>query len=84
MEPQIKDGSLLLVNRLIYKCKKPKVGEIVVFASPLDGKFLCKRIRSYDESEDTCELAGDNIHDSMDSRRFGKIKRKQILGRVII
>jgi signal peptidase I len=36
MQPNLKEGDLVLVNRLVYKFKEPKRGEVIVFRNPLN------------------------------------------------
>jgi signal peptidase I len=45
MEPALRDGQYLLVNKLAYKFSHPRRGDIVVFPSPQDRRrVLIKRI----------------------------------------
>lgn len=85
MLPVLKPGDVVLVNRL----SRPRVGDLVVLknpenerSSPTDKKmFLVKRIHKvYDR---TLYVLGDNTAKSIDSRHFGLVKRKDIIGRVI-
>lgn len=81
MFPSIRPNSLLLVNRLTYVIKKPKVGDIVVVQRQSDKKRIVKRIsRIYDS---TYFVLGDNKRQSTDSRHFGVITDKEIVGKVV-
>ncbi len=82
MEPSLPQGGVLLLNRLVYWFREPKPGEIVIFKH--QNKYLCKRILSQNKNNQTYMAVGDNADDSFDSRNFGSISRKQILGRVIL
>ncbi len=45
MEPTLRDGQYLMVNKLAYRLGDPSRGDIVVFPSPQDGKrALIKRV----------------------------------------
>lgn len=44
MEPKIKTNSLCITNRLAYKIRQPKRGDIVVFEDKSNGVLLIKRI----------------------------------------
>ncbi len=44
MEPTIRIGTRLYVNKAIYHFQKPRRGEIVVFPSPVEKKDLVKRV----------------------------------------
>ena len=72
----------------------PARGDIVVFPSPVDGRLLIKRVagvpgdhvRLFDGREvqvpaDRYFLTGDNRDNSFDSRYWGFVDRRQILGR---
>ena len=79
MEPQIKNGEEVLVTSIIYLFKKPKINDIVAFKE--DKKVLIKRIIRIDG--DKYFVAGDNKNDSLDSKTFGLISKRQILGKII-
>ena len=80
MSPTLHDGQIIFVNRLSYIFKNPKIGEIV--AAKINGKTFIKRITKIDGEK--LFLSGDNEKDSFDSRRFGLISKKEIIGKIII
>lgn len=82
MQPTVKDGTAVLVNRLAYLFKKPKIGDIVVLKRQ---KYIIKRIAAINPSADGEQVfvIGDNKKESVDSRHFGWIKKNNILGKVI-
>lgn len=80
MEPQIKNGNLVLVSNIIYLFKSPKVGDIIAFKN-FDGKILIKKITKKENEKYFVE--GLNEKDSLDSNKFGMISRDLILGKVI-
>ena len=84
MEPNISQGQTVLVSSIPYFFSKPKVGDIVSFKKT--GKVFIKRISGTDPSDDGEKyfVGGDNKKDSMDSRRFGWILKKDIIGKVIL
>jgi signal peptidase I len=71
----------------------PQRGDVVVFFSPRDGMPLLKRIAAVpgDHVEGRNEaipqgkyyVLGDNPSQSLDSREFGLVDRKQIVGRAV-
>ncbi len=81
MQPTISPDQTVLVSGLPYLFIHPKTGDIIACADEESGKVLIKRITKI--TNDGYILSGDNISDSMDSRRLGVIKRKAILGKVI-
>lgn len=78
MEPAFYAGDRLLVLNLNIFLKK---GDVVVLRDPRDGRLVLKRIINVDESG--YFVKGDNEKESTDSRTFGMIDRKDILGKVI-
>lgn len=82
MQPTIKDGTAVLINRLAYLFKKPKIGDIVVLKRQ---KYIIKRIAAINPSADGEQVfvIGDNKKESNDSRHFGWIGKDNILGKVI-
>jgi signal peptidase I len=83
MEPTIKNGESVLASGIPYLFSKPKVGDIVVFRR--GGKVFIKRVVKIDPSSDGDRyfVKGDNEKDSLDSRVFGWIERKDIIGKLI-
>ena len=79
MEPLIKNGNSVLVSGIIYWFKKPKIGDIVAVRK--EGKVFIKRITKIKEK--AYFLEGDNKQDSLDSRKFGYLLSKNIIGKVI-
>lgn len=82
MQPTIKDGTAVLINKLAYLFKKPKIGDIVVLKRQ---KYIIKRIAAINPSADGEQVfvIGDNKKESNDSRHFGWIGKDNILGKVI-
>ncbi len=53
MEPTLSVGHHAIVNRMAYKFKQPKRGDIIVFPSPVQNKDLVKRVIA---------ISGDDVH----------------------
>jgi|SRR5579885_1532557 len=81
MRPTLQTGDVILVNRLTYVFRKPKTGDIVALKDPRDGKILIKRIAKIETNH--YFVLGDNPDYSTDSREFGMIGGREIIGRVI-
>ncbi len=79
MEPTLRDGDVILVNRLAYFLTKPKAGDTV--AIKWEKYYIIKRIKKI--SHGKIFIVGDNKGDSADSRRFGWINKKEIIGKVM-
>lgn len=78
MEPSLSSGQLLVIVKLFQSLKK---GEIVVLKDPRTRCLLVKRIQEINNN--TYYVVGDNKKESTDSRDFGWITRKDIIGKVI-
>ena len=79
MEPSLLNNQIVFASSILFIFSKPKIGDIVVFK--YKNKTYIKRatkINSYKYF-----LEGDNNKDSLDSRKVGWIKRKDIIGKVI-
>lgn len=81
MEPFISSGDVILVNRLSYLFKNPKIGDVVVIKKNNKKKYLVKRIQRIREK--TYFVVGDNKRESIDSRNFGWIRKKDIVGKLL-
>ncbi|MDR1100065.1 MAG: signal peptidase I [Treponema sp.] len=92
MEPAIKNGTLLIVNRLSYglrfpgqqgfliRWSKPKPGEVVVFYTP-SGEIAVKRCET--AVGNSFFVLGDNRLQSFDSRSYGPVPADDIIGKVL-
>ncbi|MDQ3800838.1 MAG: nickel-type superoxide dismutase maturation protease [Acidobacteriota bacterium] len=77
MLPSLKDGDLVLVNPYA----EPKTGDIVLAQHPFQKSVrIIKRIREI-SPEGRYFLVGDNAGESTDSRSFGALSAKDILGK---
>lgn len=81
MMPTLRSGDNVLVNRLYYLLAKPKIGDIVALKDPRDKKILIKRISEIKNGQ--YFVLGDNKTASVDSRTFGWIKKKDIIGKLV-
>lgn len=81
MEPTFKPGEALLVSSIPYLFTQPKVGDVVVIKDPRDARLLLKRIKKIEKGK--FFVSGDNHRASTDSKTFGAIPDKSILGKVL-
>ena len=78
MLPMLKNGDEVLVNEGV----KIEIGDIVIARHPHDEKIeMIKRVAGiYDKK--FYSLLGDNPPESSDSRHFGLVEEKNIIGKV--
>ena len=74
-------GETVLVNRMSYLFKVPQKDDIIALKDPRDGKILIKRITK--KSGTKFYVQGDNTSASTDSRVFGWIGKRDIIGKVV-
>ena len=80
MEPGLRSGDRVLVDRWTYRHRPPRPGEVVLVRDPA-GRTLVKRV---DRSEGgQVWVVGDNPDRSRDSRRFGPLAGAAVAGRVV-
>jgi len=80
MEPFLKNGDMVLISGILYIFKNPKINDIVTFKEN-KGKILIKRIKEVKNGN--FFVRGDNKGDSFDSKDFGFISKRQIVGKLI-
>lgn len=78
MNPSLHDGDYILVSRAFWK---PSIRDVVAFKHPASGLPIVKRIAKLTPSG--AYVLGDNAMESDDSRSFGTVELKSLLGRVI-
>ena len=93
MEPSIRDGTVLVVNRMQYGLRfpgqikylvrwaRPREGEVVVFYTP-SGSVAVKRCGSLTENGEFM-AEGDNSLQSYDSRSYGPVPAENTIGKVV-
>ncbi len=79
MEPTLSPGDRLLVLPVL----RLRPGQIVAVADPRHpAHLLVKRITSVDRRSKTVVVEGDNQDESTDSRAFGPVRSRAVVGRV--
>ena len=82
MSPAVHPGDYVIVNTWAHRRREPGVGDLVVLQDPeVEGRFLCKRIADVSGSG-LYAVRGDNEAVSRDSRSFGPVPRRLIVGKV--
>ena len=81
MQPTLEPGDRVLVRRL-GRNPKPSLGSVVVTWHPQQSKLrLIKRLKSVEETG--VWLLGDNPAESTDSRQWGAVPMKLLIGEVV-
>ena len=81
MEPGLRERDLVVVETLSYLIRRPRAGEVVVARHPSTDVLIVKRIAEVQGQRYV--LRGDNDRESSDSRVFGAVTRKMLVGRVL-
>ena len=95
MLPTFAPGDRIVVNRVAYRWRSPNKGDLVALRHPMDEDLpLLKRVaavpgevvqggrQEYRLGSEEWYVVGDNGQSSSDSRTFGPIQRRQIIGKV--
>lgn len=97
MEPTYHNGDYLIVDEISYLAGEPKKDDVIIFRYPKDPKvFFIKRIiglpnenisvngKEVRLGDDEYFVMGDNRDFSSDSRAWGPVPKKMIIGRSFI
>ena len=83
MVPAYRPGDRLVVNRFAYFVRRPRPGDVVVLRDPESpGRLLLKRVVALEGGRYI--VLGDNAGESRDSRRFGPVRRRDIVGKALL
>jgi nickel-type superoxide dismutase maturation protease len=78
MQPALRPGDRVLV----WRWARPKAGDIIILRdTEAPSRFLVKRVVSADA--EALSVRGDNPNVSRDSRHFGRVPRRMVVGRVV-
>ena len=80
MFPTLPPGKKVLVSSLPYLLRKPRIDELVVIKDPRTKRHIVKRITA--KKKDRFFVRGDNASMSTDSRHFGWVTKRAIIGKV--
>lgn len=96
MLPRYRNGEVVLIAKATYGLRSdargyvvrwanPEKGDVVAAVQPLTREVIIKRIGEIrgDETEPQYFLVGDNSLESIDSRDFGLVPLRSLIGKVI-
>ena len=78
MRPALLPGDRLLV----WRWGRRQVGDMLALRDPRTGRLIVKRVHGRSPGG-ALSVAGDNSHQSTDSRHFGPVSPKAVVGRVV-
>lgn len=79
--PVFQDGDFVLVSKIPYLFAPVQEGDVIAFRHPAYGTLI-KRVQSVQLDKDEIRVIGTHAY-SVDSRRFGPIHTRDVLGKVI-
>lgn len=82
MAPAFKEGDRLFASPIPYWFFSPRAGDAVILLHPFQKKCILKRIKTV-LPEERYLVAGDNEEESTDSRSFGSVSKRHIIGKVL-
>jgi signal peptidase I len=81
LEPEYHEGDFVFISRIPFMFAPLKPGDVIVFNHLLFGVMI-KRVERIEAELGEIYVVGTHP-DSMDSRRFGAIRGRDVLGKVI-
>lgn len=81
LTPKYQEGDFVLISKIPFLFHAPQPGDIVAFHHPLYGTMI-KQVTQTDPQAQSLVVTGTHP-DSIDSRHFGPISRRSLLGKVI-
>lgn len=81
LSPTYRDGDFVLVSKIPYLFGSIREGDIVAFRHDAYGTMI-KQVQSVSSNKDEIFVIGTQ-ENSVDSRRFGAIRSRNMLGKVI-
>lgn len=81
MLPAFRDGDFVLVCKIPFLFDKLRQGDVIAFRHKEYGTMI-KQVQDFTPSKEEVRVIGTH-EDSVDSRHFGPISYKDVLGKVI-
>ncbi len=81
LTPGYQEGDFVIIVKIPLFLRSYRMGDVVVFNHPLYGKMI-KRVQAVSAQSGEVFVTGSHPQ-SLDSRQFGAIRQKSILGKVV-
>jgi nickel-type superoxide dismutase maturation protease len=81
LSPLFLEGDFVVVSKIPFVLRKIKAGDIVVFRHPVYGTMIKKVEQISPDGEEILVLG--THPESTDSRQFGPLQRRQLVGKVV-
>jgi nickel-type superoxide dismutase maturation protease len=81
LSPQIREGDYVVITTIPFFLNRLRPGDVIVFRHPSYGVMI-KRVERVLSEGDTLFVIGDHPH-SLDSRRFGPVPRRDVVGKMV-
>jgi nickel-type superoxide dismutase maturation protease len=81
MRPTLLPGDRVLCVHV--RARRVRVGDLVAVRDPRDDRLLVKRVRAVDPATGALVVEGDNAAASTDSRVFGAVDPRRVVGRAV-
>jgi nickel-type superoxide dismutase maturation protease len=81
LSPLFLEGDFVVVNKIPFVMRKIKAGDIVVFRHPAYGTMI-KQVEHISPDGEQLFVLGTHP-ESTDSRQFGPLQRRQLIGKVV-
>jgi signal peptidase I len=83
MEPALHAGDFVIVDRKAFSHRLPRPGDVILASDPREpSRTLVKRV-TWVDLHGQLWLEGDNLEGSTDSRAFGSVPSRDLMGRVV-
>ena len=82
LSPSLNPGDYIVVVKASFSLRKLKAGDLVVFHHPVYGR-LVKRLETITPDGEELFVVGEHP-DSTDSRQFGLVPRRWVIGKVVL
>jgi nickel-type superoxide dismutase maturation protease len=81
LSPLFHEGDYVFITTIPFVVNRVKTGDTILFRHPAYGTLI-KQVERVDAEQDSLSVIGTHPN-SVDSRRFGPIRREDVIGKVL-